>query len=61
MSETCRALLQNKCEKSVHLAGFIIRIYRDARSPERQIQTEELSFDSRLGQRVNFLQDIQRL
>jgi len=27
---------QNKFEKLVHLVGFIIRIYRDARSPERQ-------------------------
>jgi len=28
---------KNKFEKSVHLFGFIIRIYHDARSPERQI------------------------
>ena len=28
---------KNKFEKSVHLVDFIIRIYRDARSPERQI------------------------
>jgi len=28
---------KNKLEKLVHLVGFIIRIYRDARSPERQI------------------------
>jgi len=28
---------KNKFEKLVHLVGFIIRIYRDARSPERQI------------------------
>jgi len=27
---------KNKFEKSVHLVGFIIRIYHDARSPERQ-------------------------
>ena len=27
----------NKFEKLVHLVGFIIRIYHDARSPERQI------------------------
>ena len=27
---------KNKFEKSVHLAGFIIRIYHDAQSPERQ-------------------------
>ena len=29
---------KNKSEKSVILVGFIIRIYHDARSPERQIQ-----------------------
>jgi len=28
---------KNKFEKWVHLVGFIIRIYHDARSPERQI------------------------
>jgi len=28
---------KNKFEKLVHLVGFIIRIYFDARSPERQI------------------------
>ena len=27
---------KNKIEKLVHLVGFIIRIYNDARSPERQ-------------------------
>ena len=30
---------KNKFEKLVHLVGFIIRIYHDARSPERQIQS----------------------
>jgi hypothetical protein len=29
---------KNKFEKLVHLVGFIIRIYHDARSHERQIQ-----------------------
>ena len=29
---------KNKIEQLVHLVGFIIRIYHDARSPERQIQ-----------------------
>ena len=29
---------RNKFEKLVHLVGFIIRIYHDARSPERQIR-----------------------
>ena len=28
---------KNKFEKLVHLVGFIIRIYHDARSPERQV------------------------
>ena len=28
---------KNKFEKLVHLVGFIIRIFQDARSPERQI------------------------
>ena len=28
---------KNKFEKLEHLVGFIIRIYHDARSPERQI------------------------
>jgi len=28
---------KNKFERSVHLFGFIIRIYHDARSPERKI------------------------
>jgi len=28
---------KNKFEKLVHLVGFIIRIYHDARLPERQI------------------------
>ena len=30
---------KNKLEKLVHLVGFIIRIYHDARSPERQISS----------------------
>jgi len=29
---------KNKLKKLVHLVGFIIRIYQDARSPERQIR-----------------------
>jgi len=28
---------KNKFEKLVHLVGFIVRIYHDARSPEPQI------------------------
>ena len=28
---------KNKCEKLVHIVSFIIGIYHDARSPERQI------------------------
>ena len=31
---------KNKFEKLVHLVGFIIRIYHDARSPERQISNK---------------------
>ena len=30
---------KNKFKKLVHLVGFIIRIYHDARSPERQKKT----------------------
>jgi len=36
-SETCRVLLQNKFEKQVHLVGFTIEIYHDARPYKRQI------------------------
>ena len=31
---------KNKFEKLVHLVGFIIRIYHDAQSPERQISNK---------------------
>jgi len=34
---------KNKFEKLVHLIGFIIRIYHDARSPERQISKTRYS------------------
>ena len=47
---------KNKFEKLVHLVGFIIRIYQDTRSPERQIFVnnsvsflEGIEFDSRHG------------
>ena len=33
---------KNIFEKLVHLVGFILRIYHDARSPERQILNDEL-------------------
>jgi len=36
LSETCKVLFQNKFEKLVHLVGFSIRIYHDARSSECQ-------------------------
>ena len=37
MSETCRVLFQKiKFEKLVHVVGFSIRIYHDARSLECQ-------------------------
>ena len=39
LSETCRVFSKNKFEKLLYLAGFITRIYYDARSPERQIHT----------------------
>ena len=31
---------KNKFDKFLHIVGFIIRIYHDARSPERQITTD---------------------
>ena len=34
MSETCRVSFQNKCEKLVHLVGFIITICHHAWSHE---------------------------
>ena len=35
---------KNKFEKLVHLIGFIIRIYHDARSPESQISLTKLYY-----------------
>ena len=35
---------KNKFEKLVYLVGFIIRLYRDARSPERQNDERHLVF-----------------
>ena len=32
---------KNKLEKLAHLSGFVIRIYHDARSPERQTKESE--------------------
>jgi len=29
---------KNKIEELVHLVGFVMRIYHDARSPERQLE-----------------------
>jgi len=37
LSETWRVSLQETFEKLVHLVGFIVRIYHDARSHERKI------------------------
>jgi len=37
LSETCRVLFLNKFKKLVHLVIFIIGIYHDERSAERQI------------------------
>jgi hypothetical protein len=42
LSETCRVIYQNKFQKLVHLVGFIIRIYHDARSSECQINVAVL-------------------
>ena len=39
LSETCKVLFQNKFGTLVHLVGFIIRTYHDARSPERHYIT----------------------
>ena len=36
LSETCRVLFKNTFDKLVNLVGFIVRIYHDERSPERQ-------------------------
>jgi len=38
-ADSCHVMFysKNKCEKLVHLVGFIIRIYHDVRPPEHQI------------------------
>jgi len=36
LPETCRVYSKNKLDELLHLVGFTIRIYSDARSPERQ-------------------------
>jgi len=50
---------KNKFKKLVHLVGFIIRIYHDARSPERQIwqmqTTEEMLTQ---GRKSNYSENI---
>ena len=38
LPKTCRVPFQNKFEKLLHLVGFIIRIYHDARSSECHIE-----------------------
>ena len=35
---------KNKFEKLMHLVGFIIRVYHDSRSPERQIRIPVLHY-----------------
>jgi len=40
---------KNRFEKLVHLVGFIIRIYHDARSPERQNRPTALYSDYHMG------------
>ena len=47
LSETCRILFRNKVEKLVHLVGFIIRIFHDARLPELQISLKMALYTSR--------------
>ena len=37
---------KNKFEKLVHLVGFIIRIFHDARSPECQKKNSHISYDT---------------
>jgi len=37
---------KNKFEELVHLVGFVIRIYHDTRSPERQIHQEYFSLNN---------------
>jgi len=45
LSETCRVLFQNKFEKLVHLVGFMVKIYHDARSHGRQVHfSQKLCF-----------------
>ena len=39
---------KNKFEELVHLVGFITKIYRDSRSPERQILTHSSSCELNL-------------
>jgi hypothetical protein len=43
---------KNKFEKLVHLVGFIIRIYHDARSPERQFITTHGHLNVNLSRRT---------
>ena len=39
---------KNKFGKLVHVVGFIIRIYHDSRSPERQICVRNYIIESRV-------------
>ena len=38
----CRVLFKKKTKKLLHLCGCIIRMYHDARSPERQTDNDVL-------------------
>jgi len=51
---------KNKFEKLVHLVGFIIRIYHDARSPERQIHGKSLLImkETLCENSLNFVKDV---
>ena len=46
---------KNKFEKSVHVVGFIIRIYHDARSPERHSALAHIANCDRITQLQNRL------
>jgi len=51
---------KNKFEKLIHLDGFIIRIYHDARSPECQINGKSLLImkEALCESNLNFVKDV---
>jgi hypothetical protein len=50
LSKTCRVFSKNEFGKLVHVVGFIVRIYHDARSPERQFITMNSHLNVNLSQ-----------